>query len=169
MADNIKIGLLALIAVLLIIRGSDHSSKEPVENVPAPGTNSNVQINDMGGLTVNPNPNPQPVPTAAPTTSMSFDNTDVNLGNVKPGAGATHTYTVTNTGTLPLIFNKVHGDPGITISSSPSAPIAPGATGEITIQVNDDIGVGNVQKTIHVGANTEPSHMHLTVSANVEK
>ena len=172
MADNrteqIKIGLLAVIALLVIIqtiigpsKNSETSGTEPAQ------LNNQSTVIPQGELNVPVNPAPQAA--ATPTTTMSFDKPDVILGNVKAGSGATHTYTGTNTGTLPLTFNNVQGDPGITIVSSPQSPIAPGSTGSITVQLSKDVQPGQLQKTIHLGANTEPAHFHLTLSATIEK
>ena len=184
-SEQIKIVLLGVIAVLLIVQtvqmqsGPAYEEPDPPNRIGA----SSATINDMGGITVNPginpivNPGAQAVPQitpqpAAPTprevTTMTFDQTDLQLGTVSLADNKTYTYNVTNTGPLPLTFDQITADAGVTIVSRPTAPIAPGGKGAITVQLSADVGTGQISKTIHVGSNTEPSHMHLTLAADVK-
>ena len=92
----------------------------------------------------------------------------MQLGTVSLGDKKTYNYNVTNSGNLPLTFDQISADPGVIIVSRPTEPITPGGKGVITVQLAPDVGEGQISKTIHVGSNTEPSHMHLTLSADVQ-
>ena len=184
-SEQIKIVLLGVIAVLLIVQTVQMQSGPAYEEPDRPnriGTSS-ATINDMGGITVNPginpivNPGAQAVPQITPqptapiareVTTMTFDQKDLQLGTVSLADNKTYTYNVTNTGPLPLTFDQITADPGVTIVSRPTAPIAPGGKGAITVQLTDDVVTGQISKTIHVGSNTDPSHMHLTLAADVK-
>ena len=177
--EQIKIALLGVIAVMLIIKTVMMQSTG-VEKVARPDRDGTIQSypNNMGGITIpgtNPTAqavqqiNPQPVAAQArEATTMSFDQTDVNLGSISREDNKSHTYKVTNTGLIPLTFDNISTDPGLSLISQPTAPIAPGEIGEIVVQLTAEAGTGAINKTIHVGSNTEPSHMHLTVSADVK-
>ena len=181
-SEQIKIALLAIIAALMIVKTvmmqspGVNSSQEPVRRTGAP---PETFINDMGGITVQgTNPGvpglqqqitPQPVlPQPREVTSMTFDQTSGDLGAVSITDNKTHTFNVTNTGLIPLTFDQINADPGLTIVSQPKAPIAPGGKGTITVQLTAEAGTGPITKTIHVGSNTEPAHMHLTLSADIQ-
>jgi len=177
--EQIKIALLGVIALLLIIETVMTHSSTVDDSTPRLDRNGTPQavINDMGGITVNTNPGAQVVPQLTPqpapqpakqVTSMTFDKADVDLGTVALSEGKTHTYSVTNTGTIDLNFDKITADQGVQIVSRPNSPIPPGGTGEITVQLTAEVGTGPIKKTIHVTSNTEPSHMHLTVAAEVQ-
>jgi len=177
--EQIKIALLGVIAVMLIIKTVMMQSVD-VEQVAKRDRDGTLPAyaSDNGGITIpGTNPaaqavqqiNPQPVATPArEATTMSFDQTDVNLGSISLEENKTHTYKVTNTGLIPLTFDNISADPGLSIVSQPTAPIAPGGKGEIVVQLTAEAGTGSINKTIHVGSNTDPSHMHLTVSADVK-
>jgi len=100
---------------------------------------------------------------------MVFDNTSGDLGDIKIGSGASYTYKVKNTGILPLQFSQVTADPGVTVVSSPKDPIPVGESGEIIVKVANEIEPGIFQKTIHVGSNTNPAHMHLLLNGVASK
>ena len=164
----IKIGLLAVIAALLIVNTfqqeggedntTDNSSAAPVNN---------VQITPTGDFKLPTNPAPNTA--QPPTTTMVFEKETADLGTIQLSSGATHTYSVKNSGSIPLTFQSVKGDPGLEIVSSPTSAIPPGESGEITVKVTEDAGEGPISKVVHIGANTQPGHVHLTLNANVVK
>ena len=162
----IKIGLLAVIATLVVFQSfnkeengtiaAKDNNKPALKNAPITPTN-NIQLP----------PNPTPNTALPPTTTMEFGSESADLGNIKVSDGKTHTYSVKNTGGIPLTFNSIKGDPGLEIVSQPSGSIPPGESGEITVKVTEDAGTGPISKIVHIGANTQPGHMHLTVNANI--
>lgn len=179
--EQIKIALLGIIAFLMILRTINGLSGTEVSDGAEQDNPSQAYINQSGGITVPANPlnvvpqlNPQVQPSTLPqpnqaTTEMVFDNTSGDVGDIKIGSDASFTYKVTNTGTIPLLFNQVTSDPGITVVSSPKDPIPVGGKGEITVKVANEIEPGVFQKTIHVGSNTNPAHMHLILNGVASK
>ena len=184
-SEQVKIALLGIIAILLIIRTINGLSGTDSATANEQSDSNKPFVNQTGGINVPSNPvnaipnqlntqaqqvSPnQPVQPSQPTTEMVFNNTSGDLGNIKIGSDATFSYKVTNTGTIPLIFSQVTADPGVTIVSSPKDPIPVGGNGEITVKVGNDIETGAFQKTIHVGSNTTPNHMHLILNGVASK
>ncbi|SHG36620.1 Protein of unknown function [Flavobacterium fluvii] len=79
------------------------------------------------------------------------DNT-IDYGTVsKQNDNGVRTIEFTNTGDAPLIITNVLSTSGFTISSKPTAPIAPGKNGKIDIKYN--MVPGPIRKTITVESN----------------
>ena len=107
-------------------------------------------------------------PSAAPSGAIaSYAESSKDFGSVKANQKLRHSFKFTNTGTAPLTYGDVTGDEGVTIISKPTGTIEPGGTGEIVVELNTAGLSGQVSKMVHVNANTEPAHVHLTVGANV--
>ena len=180
-SEQIKIALLGVIALTLIIEtvnmpsGPVRQERTGVQQ-NQPGSPQVTFNNNPGGNVQTPNPIAQSIPQVAQTiqpapvasTTMTFDQTAGDLGSTSVADNKTFTYTVSNTGTNPLTINSLTADPGLTIVTQPSAPITPGSTGEITVKLAPEAEKGLITKTIHVGTNTEPNHMHLTLTADVK-
>ena len=180
--EQIKILLLGIIAVVLIIQtGMRMSSKDNVGIDKNTGTQ--VQQNAISdpitpglrSVTVPIDPTQQSVTLPAnagqpviPSTTMVFEKKDFDLGTVSAGTPTRHTFKFTNRGSNPLKLGSVKADEGATVISWPSEPIPQGGAGEITVEFGGSIPPGLQQKIIHVSANTEPPHEHLTLTANVE-
>lgn len=108
---------------------------------------------------------------AGPVTTMSFaDNGTHDFGTVTEGELVTHTFTFTNTGEEPLIISDAKGSCGCTVPSKPTAPIAPGEEGEITVQFNSKNKKGARNQKVTVTANTNPAQtfIYLTGTVNPE-
>ena len=169
--EQIKIALLAIIAVLLIYQtatdnsGSSKPDKADISSAVV-GTPNVPTISTAAPINVPPNPSPVP---ATPTTTMSFVEPNADLGSVKKGADNTHTFKVTNTGTIPLTFGNVTTDQGLVLVSKLSEPVPPGGTSEIVVKLGPDIELGTIQKTVHIASNSDPAHYHLTVKAVIEE
>ena len=169
--EQIKIALLALIAVLVIYQtATDNSGSTSPNQVDAPAavvTNPNVPtISAPAPVNIPPNPSPTP---AAPTTTMAFAEPNADLGGVKRSEGSTHSFEVTNTGQIPLTFGNVTADPGLLLVSKPSEPVPPGETSEIVVKLAPDVELGTIEKTVHVASNSDPAHFHLTVKAVIDE
>lgn len=79
------------------------------------------------------------------------DNT-IDYGTVsKQNDNGVRTIEFTNTGNAPLIITNVLSTSGFTITSIPSAPIAPGKNGKFDIKYN--MVPGPIRKTITVESN----------------
>lgn len=183
MKENLKIGLLAVIAFTLVvdtfIMDDSSSHNDIVEDVATP--QSNVAANPSPGNVVNPittNPleqPPQPTQPAAPKlsetrpkTSMSFAETAHNFGNIKQDSKNTKIFKFTNTGKEPLIIENAQGSCGCTVPKFPKEPIKPGDTGEIEVVYSPGKQQGAQTKTVTITANTEPITSTINISANVE-
>ena len=180
--EQLKIALLGIIAVVLIIQTGMRMSSKNNAGI-GEGTSTQKQQNaisnpaDQGlrSVTVPINPGQQSVTVPAnagqpviPGTTMVFEQKEIDLGTVSAGATTRHTFKFTNRGNNPLKLGSVQADAGASVISWPTEPIPQGGTGEITVELGGDNPAGFQQKTIHVSANTEPPHEHLTIKANVK-
>ncbi|PHI21873.1 hypothetical protein CEQ90_00880 [Lewinellaceae bacterium SD302] len=117
--------------------------------------------------------NAQPAPTVAvpqgPTTAMEFSESTFDFGTVTEGEVVSHTFSFTNTGSEPLIISDAKGSCGCTVPSKPTAPIAPGEAGEITVNFNSKNKSGARNQKVTVTANTNPAQTFIYLTGNVEK
>lgn len=104
-----------------------------------------------------------------PTTSMTFEEPTFDFGTVTDGEVVTHTFSFTNTGEEPLIISDAKGSCGCTVPSKPTAPIAPGEEGEITVQFNSKNKVGDRNQKVTVTANTNPAQTFIYLTGKVAK
>lgn len=102
-----------------------------------------------------------------PTTAMTFNESVFNFGTVTEGEIITHTYSFTNTGNEPLIVSDARGTCGCTVPSRPTAPVEPGATGEITVRFDTRSKVGDRQQKVTITANTEPAQTVISLDGTV--
>lgn len=107
------------------------------------------------------------VPTGPVTTVAFADNGTFDFGNVQEGEVVTHTFPFTNTGSEPLIISDAKGSCGCTVPSKPQAPIAPGETGEITVQFNSANKKGKRNQKVTVTANTNPAQTFIYLTGEV--
>jgi uncharacterized protein (DUF58 family) len=75
-----------------------------------------------------------------------------DYGKVKYGANGTCTFEFKNTGNAPLIISKAQGSCGCTVPTWPKEPIAPGATGSITVKY-DTKRPGPISKQVTITSN----------------
>ena len=186
MKENIKIGLLGLIALVLIINtftGGDSSSSNnyasqpsarpvtPKSNLAAnnptsdlsPDISTSFNTNDMAQQ------NQAPAEPAGPPTSVTFGEASHDFGNIVQDSQNKHVFKFTNTGANPLIINNARGSCGCTVPNYPKEPIPPGGEGEIEVVYSPGKQEGNQTKTVTITANTEPATTTLNISAFVEK
>ena len=114
-------------------------------------------------------PNPSVAVPSGPITTVAFtDNGTFDFGTVTEGEIISHTFSFTNTGSEPLIISDAKGSCGCTVPSKPTAPIAPGEDGEITVQFNSKNKKGARNQKVTITANTNPaqSFIYLTGTVN---
>jgi hypothetical protein len=105
---------------------------------------------------------------AGPITTMAFDeNGTFDFGTVTEGEIVSHTFSFTNTGSEPLIISDAKGSCGCTVPSKPTAPIAPGEKGEITVQFNSKNKKGARNQKVTVTANTNPAQTFIYLTGTV--
>ncbi|MCO6499816.1 MAG: DUF1573 domain-containing protein [Vicingus serpentipes] len=180
MKENIKIGLIGVIALTLIINtffmdgGSSSTSSSnnatPQSNIAANPAPNNV-INPISTPPAN-TPIQQPTaPLASETrakTTIKFAELNHNFGQVKQDSKNTKIFKFTNTGTEPLIIENAKGSCGCTVPKYPKEPIAPGATGEIEVVYSPGKQQGAQNKNVTITANTDPITTTLNISAEVQ-
>ncbi len=104
---------------------------------------------------------------AGPSTSVQFAESSFNFGDVTEGEIVTHTYSFTNTGSEPLIITDAKGSCGCTVPSRPTAPIAPGEKGEITVRFDTNNKVGQRNQRVTITANTNPAQTVISLDGTV--
>lgn len=168
--ENLKIGLLGVIAATLIINtffmGDGVSvTKSPTASAPVDQSN---KIAPQIAPTPAPIANPVQVP-AGPTTTIAYSEEVHNFGNIKQDSENEHVFKFTNTGTEPLIISSAKGSCGCTVPEYPTEPIAPGESSEIKVVYKPGKQKGSQTKTVTVNANTTPAQTLLKISADVEE
>lgn len=108
----------------------------------------------------------QPV---GPTTTLELDKTEYDFGKVKEGEVVKTTITVKNTGSEPLIITDCHASCGCTTPTCDKNPIAPGQTGKVEVSFDSMGRAGNINKTVTITANTNPTQTIFTLKGKVDK
>lgn len=169
MKDNIKIALLALIAVTLIIdtfmegdkggrsAATELSSNQVItpNNPTNPSTPEGIQSNE-------------PIANNLPKTSVQFAEMEYDFGEIFQDSKNEHIFTFTNTGEEPLVISDAKGSCGCTVPDYPRHPIAPGETGEIKVVYSPGKQAAQQTKTVTINANTAPETTVLKIFANVQ-
>lgn len=182
MKENIKIGLLGLIALTLVVdvffTDDTPRRKSEIENNDVP--TSNIVANTAPTNIVNPITNPLGDPTAnqpAPApklsetrakTSVQFAETTHNFGTIKQDSKNTKIFKFKNTGSEPLIIEDAKGSCGCTVPKFPKEPIKPGESGDIEVVYSPGKQQGAQSKTVTITANTDPISTVINISAEVE-
>ena len=117
--------------------------------------------------TTTPNQPAVAQPTGPITTVAFADNGTHEFGTVTEGEIVTKTFSFTNTGSEPLIISDAKGSCGCTVPSKPTAPIAPGEDGEITVQFNSSNKQGQRNQKVTITANTNPAQSFLYLTGTV--
>jgi hypothetical protein len=195
--EKVKVGLLALIALTLVINtyylatnaATNHTatttgnwSTESISNIPnnqlAPSngapSNLNQGATDLKNAAVN-NPTKNNLTNAAntaptgPITNIKFGSDFKDFGEVKAQSENTYAFEFINTGTEPLIIENAKGSCGCTVPDWPTEPILPGAKGviDVVFKPKPRETAGEDKKTVTVTANTNPKATVLTVRALV--
>ena len=161
--ENLKLGLLGIIAVTLIINtffmgDSVNTASSPTTIAPVNQSNKIApQIAPQIAPAPSPIANPVQVP-VGPTTTMAYSEEAHNFGNIKQDTENEHVFKFTNTGTEPLIISNARGSCGCTVPSWPKTPIKPGESAAIKVKYDSKrIGPINKSVTITSNASNEPN------------
>ncbi|MFK8046736.1 MAG: DUF1573 domain-containing protein [Crocinitomicaceae bacterium] len=84
--------------------------------------------------------------------AISVDKDVHDYGTIENGANGVCVFTITNTGNAPLIISSCKGSCGCTVPTWPKAPIAPGASAEISVKY-DTKRTGPINKTVTINSN----------------
>lgn len=177
MKENIKIGLLGIIALTLVVDtfimgDSDNSPEASAVSQPTSNMVSNVAapptITDPTQLQPTPSQQPSQSESRAKTT-VKFAQSNHSFGEIEQDSKHTYVFKFTNTGSEPLIIENATGSCGCTVPTYPKEPIAPGKTGEIEVVYSPGKQEGEQTKTVSITANTDPIITTLNISAKVHK
>ena len=173
MKEQIKMGLMAVIAVALVaiavylFMDKDASSTTEVASTTA-SADPNANFDPLASQTTNNTTPAEPVPTG-PLTAMKFEVYDHDFGNIKQDTQNKKVFTFTNTGDEPLIIESAKGSCGCTVPNYPKNPIPPGEKGEIEVVYSPGKQKGVQNKNVTIVANTEPKQTILRIKAEVEE
>ncbi|HTS45228.1 MAG TPA: DUF1573 domain-containing protein [Puia sp.] len=104
------------------------------------------------------------------TTIEWLDSANRDFGKIAEGKKLEVAYRFKNTGTLPLVIQRVQPSCGCTIAEQPNEPILPGNEGVIKASFNSEKHVGMNQKSLYVFANTKGTQRYeLRFRVEVEK
>jgi len=106
------------------------------------------------------------VPTG-PTTVLEFAETEFDFGTVDEGEKVSHTFSFKNTGNEPLIISNAKGSCGCTVPKWPKEPVAPGESGEVTVEFNSKNKKGKRNQKVTLTANTEPAQTFIYLKGEV--
>ncbi|TAG51720.1 MAG: DUF1573 domain-containing protein [Cytophagales bacterium] len=96
-----------------------------------------------------------------------FDETEFNFGKINQGDTVRHTFTFKNDSDEPLLISNASASCGCTIPEWPKEPVAPGASGVITVKFNSTGKSGVQNKTVIVTANTLPNVTNVSLKGEV--
>lgn len=84
-----------------------------------------------------------------------------DFGEIIQGTKAKYTFTFVNKGNDPIILNSATASCGCTVPSFSKEPVAPGATGSVTVIFDSTGKMGNFTKSINVVTNLGNSHLYI--------
>lgn len=183
-AKQIQIGLLALVAVLLVVNflggfdglfsgstdASNQARQELAGNTDEARPSLSATAADASNISKPVNNNAasvKPEAPAGPTTTMEFEETEFDFGVIDEGENVSHTYKFTNTGNEPLVITNAKGSCGCTVPQWPKEPIQPGESNEIKVEFNSKKKTGKQQKRVTIEANIPGGKTFLTIKGEV--
>ncbi|GEQ85541.1 hypothetical protein ULMS_10490 [Patiriisocius marinistellae] len=101
-----------------------------------------------------------------PVAIIDFEVQIVEYGTIDQNSNGERTVNFKNTGDAPLIISSVKSSCGCTVPSYEKKPIAPGASGKITVKY-DTNRVGAFNKTITVTSNAFETTKLLKIKGTV--
>jgi uncharacterized protein DUF1573 len=102
------------------------------------------------------------------SANISFDKTNHNFGEIKEADGeAIYKFEFTNTGSEPLIIQRVSASCGCTTPNWTKEPVMPGEKGFVSAAYNPAHRPGAFNKSITVSSNAATPAVGLTIEGNV--
>lgn len=172
--NNLLIGAVAVIGALTLFNTYKVMTNEGGRTIAPSTPSAAVQTNNQGAnfpstLPQNQtNPVQQPSQPALPATSINFKEPKKDFGKVLASSTNRHTFVFTNTGTEPLVISNAKGSCGCTVPKWPQEPIAPGETGEISVEYKPAGQSGVQTKFVTITANTNPATTQLTITGDIQ-
>jgi Protein of unknown function (DUF1573) len=100
---------------------------------------------------------------------MTFESPSFDYGEVQEGEIVTHVFRFINDGKVPLVINNAHSTCGCTVPTWPKGPVAPGTSGEISVEFNTSNKTGFQEKPVIISANTFPATTKVYLRGYVNK
>lgn len=102
---------------------------------------------------------------AAPVITFKEEKHD--FGTIVQGEKVSYSFTFKNTGGSDLVISSAQGSCGCTVPDYPKDAIKPGAEGKIDVSFNSEGKSGQVEKTVTLVTNCNPSTKILTIASNI--
>lgn len=150
---NMRYLVILLVSSISLIGCLNTTDKEKGGNTPPATANAPVV---------------QPIDSANFTTLQWIDSSK-SMGTITEGDVLKISYRFKNTGTKPLIIEKVQPGCGCTIADYPKQPIAPGQEGEVKAEFDSHGKEGIQKKNISVTANTAEHNYTLWFDVTINK
>lgn len=100
--------------------------------------------------------------------AITFEATEHNFGDIAQGDVVEHTFTFTNTGTQPVVIDRVDVTCGCTSPAWTKEAVMPGKTGFVKAKYNSAGRMGQQKKAITIHSNTgEPTYVYIV--ANIKE
>lgn len=100
---------------------------------------------------------------------MSFVTKEHDFGRIKQGEKVRHNFKFTNTGKSPLVIASVQASCGCTTPNYPKTPVAPGTSGEITVEFDSSGKSGSQMKTVTINSNAKNGGIEvLTIRCEID-
>jgi hypothetical protein len=155
---------LLLVAVIALFAVSCQSGNQDVRNAAVENAQNTTPVQPADPT----DPSAVPAAPTGPTTTMEFAETTFDFGTVEDGEVVAHTYNFKNTGSEPLILSDAKGSCGCTVPKWPREPIAPGASGNITVEFNSKGKGGKRNQKVTITANTNPPQTFIYLTGEVK-
>lgn len=165
---KIILSLAVLLLASSVCMAQRHKKNKESDNTPAVSTATLAPAPTTTGTTPVPADVslPKPATTLVPD-NMAFSDMIHDFGTVQEGPDATCEFTFKNTGTEPIMIEKAQPSCGCTVPSFSKEPVAPGATGIISVAYHTKGKPNPFTKTISVVSNAGTKV--LTIKGTVEK
>ena len=99
---------------------------------------------------------------------IQFDKTEHDFGTIENGTPVQTVFKYTNTGNTMLVVSDVKSTCGCTVPSDYTKQVAPGETGQFTVEFNGKGNGNQVSKTVTMTTNTAKGNEQVKISAFVE-
>ncbi len=101
--------------------------------------------------------------------AVTFEETEFNFGDITQGDVVEHVFKFTNTGTQPLIIERVDVTCGCTTPAWTKDPVLPGKSGTVTAKFNSSGKLGQQKKAITVHSNAADGAAHVYIVTNIKE
>ncbi|MCC9165573.1 DUF1573 domain-containing protein [Pontibacter harenae] len=101
--------------------------------------------------------------------AITFEETEHNFGDITQGDVVEHTFTFKNTGTQPLVIERVDVTCGCTTPSWTKEPVMPGKTGTVVAKFNSAGKLGQQKKAITVHSNAAAGAAYVFIVTNIKE